>query len=359
MLTRLLPLALVVALPASQAPAATIVAYDATTLGGPIWDRPRFDGSGLDRIGTGARFHHQPFSVGTDGPYSFRSVQNNSVTSDPVATWDGALFLYEGGFDPTRPLENFRLGNDDLTFIGDSGFRDVPLTAGVQYHLVTTGLTGRHAGVFTNSIAGPGDIFLSRRNFAYDATTEGGDRWHRPTERGTRLAFDGVASDPAGNVPFHVQEFSVSETDSYDVLGFFNPRWFGMLFLYRQAFDPQDPLTNFVVGGAEFPSVGISGFTGISLEAGEPYFLVTTGYVNGEFGSFTNVVTGPGTVSFGPTADLAPPFKPDPDQPPIATPIPLPGTLPLLLAAVTAIGLAARRRGRRCAPTDSGLAQAA
>lgn len=329
--------------------ASTIVGYDSSTLRGPVWDRPNFAGTGLASLGAGATFHAQSFSVAVDGTYSVRSVHNNSIEGDRSRNWDGATFLYEGSFSPTRPLDNLLMGDYLARESGTTGFDDVPLTAGQTYHLITSGVRSSDAGIFTTSIFGPGDIFLTQRNFAYDATTIGGGRWHKPLPGGNGF-YPGA---PAAI--HHVQEFSVSETDLYDFLGFANRRdsqWGLGVFLYEQAFNPASPLTNLVSGEVDWPDFGIASFNRVPLEQGVPYFLVTSGRDNREAGPFTNIVTGPGTVTFGPTPDPLPPFKPEPELPPGLQPgggtpgpavIPLPASLPLLLAALAALGLLARR----------------
>ena len=336
-------IAIACAVVAAAAPvsAATIVSYDASTLGGPVWDRPDTGGSAVSPVGSGTTFFSQPFSVAEDGAYSFRGRHGNPAGQQPGATWGGVTFLYEGGFNSTQPLDNFVVADLGSGGAGATEIDDVPLTAGQKYHLVTTGFDSRQAGIFTNDIFGPGDIFLSKRNFTYDATTLGGERWHKPVPSGTQL------SPTATNAIYHVQEFSVSETELYDVLGFADwqeNQWGLAMFLYSAAFDPADPLANFVIREQDLPASGISGFTGVPLDQGEPYFLVTSGRDNTEAGDFTNIVTGPGTVTFGATETPDPPFKPEPELPPPSV-IPVPASLPLLLAALAGLGLAARRRG--------------
>ncbi|MGL5017988.1 MAG: PEP-CTERM sorting domain-containing protein, partial [Luteolibacter sp.] len=87
------------------------------------------------------------------GLYSFLSIANF-----PKA-WDNFSFLYAGSFNPTAPLANVLIGNDDQPTVGLSGF-SYNLTADSQYFFVTTGFGNSDFGTFTNTISGPGNVFL-------------------------------------------------------------------------------------------------------------------------------------------------------------------------------------------------------
>ena len=68
------------------------------------------------------------------------------------------------------------------------------------------------------------------------------------------------------------------------------------------AFDPMNQSLNFVAGNDDGNAgIGSSDFTTM-LTPGVDYFLVTTAFSNGDFGNFTNTITGPGDV-------LCPPFS--------------------------------------------------
>jgi hypothetical protein len=139
---------------------AASVQYSGTTVGQPTWNRPVDNGSNaptsLSSIGTNVSYSVQEFSVDASGLYNF--------LSDAVSrTWDNYLFLYQNSFNPTTPLTNAVIGNDDFNFIGRSAFNDVSLTAGRSYFLVTTGYTNDSAGSFTNTVSGSGNITLGSR----------------------------------------------------------------------------------------------------------------------------------------------------------------------------------------------------
>lgn len=129
------------------------VQYSNTVVGGPTWNRPFEDCSGLSSSGTGVPRHVQPFSVSANGSYDLTSVQDGG--------WDGFLLLYINTFDPNNPLTNCIAGDDDgANGIGESEILGVALTAGTQYILVTTSFDPTEQGTFTNTLDGPGIITL-------------------------------------------------------------------------------------------------------------------------------------------------------------------------------------------------------
>lgn len=141
---------------------AASVQYSGTTVGQPTWNRPLDNGSNaptsLSSVGTNVSYSVQEFSVDASGLYNF--------LSDAVSptNWDNYLFLYQNSFNPTTPLTNAVIGNDDFNFIiGRSAFNDVSLTTGRSYFLVTTGYDNFDAGSFTNTVSGSGNITLGSR----------------------------------------------------------------------------------------------------------------------------------------------------------------------------------------------------
>jgi uncharacterized repeat protein (TIGR01451 family) len=126
------------------------VSYGGTIVGGPEWDRPFADCSGVSTLGP-VRYHVEAFSVGANGSYTVNSVQPG---------WDGFILVYQGFFNPAAPNSNCLAGNDDGNGgIGTSDL-EVPLTASVQYLLVTTAFENGEEGAFTNTFDGPGPIIL-------------------------------------------------------------------------------------------------------------------------------------------------------------------------------------------------------
>ncbi|MBT9487978.1 MAG: PEP-CTERM sorting domain-containing protein [Rubrivivax sp.] len=127
--------------------------YVDDTTGGPTFDRPFEDFSGLSPSGLGVVYDSFSFSVDTAGSYVFRSF------ALPLsAPWDNFLFLYQGSFDANNPLVNGIAGNDDFNAtIGRSGF-EISLATGVAYTLVTAGFESDEMGRYVNVIRGPGEI---------------------------------------------------------------------------------------------------------------------------------------------------------------------------------------------------------
>jgi len=125
--------------------------YTGNTTGGPTFNRPLEDGSGLSAVGTAVRYNLLQFTVSTSGSYNFLSLPN-------TPNYDNFLLLYVNNFNPASPLANFGIGDDDTGGVGVSSAFSFSLTAGTQYFLVTTGFDNSDFGAFTNSIDGPGTV---------------------------------------------------------------------------------------------------------------------------------------------------------------------------------------------------------
>lgn len=138
---------------AMAVPASAAFYVDDTT-GGPTFNRALEDFSGLSAVGTDVAFDTYGFTVSASGDYSVRSFAEGFLRGDP---WDQFIFLYSGSFDPSQPLVNGVIADDDFNEIGRSGF-DIALNAGTTYFLVTTGFENDDQGRFVNIIRGPGDV---------------------------------------------------------------------------------------------------------------------------------------------------------------------------------------------------------
>jgi hypothetical protein len=78
--------------------------------------------------------------------------------------------------------------------------------------------------------------------------------------------------------------------------------WDGYLHLYEVCFDPLDQLTGLLAGDDDGPGgVGTSQILDTPLVTGTEYYLITSGFGAGDFGDFTNSITGPGVVTCGST----------------------------------------------------------
>lgn len=134
------------ALAVVAAPAAA-QSYNATTVGGPTFNRP-VNCTTLSGVGTAVRYHVQPVWAASSGLRTFTSVATTP------AGWDNFLLLYSAAWNPATPLTGCLALNDDGPLgIGQSQF-SFNMLAGVQYFLVTTGFENSDAGAFTNTITG-------------------------------------------------------------------------------------------------------------------------------------------------------------------------------------------------------------
>ena len=126
--------------------------------------------------------------------------------------------------------------------------------------------------------------------FSYNGDTTGGPTYTRTVENGTALSIVGTG------VRYDAQQFTVSVAGNYlfSSLSVLPQGWDNFTFLYS-TFDPSDALSGYLAGSDDFTDVGTSAFSA-TLTPGT-YTFVTTGYSNGNFGSFSNSILGPGTIT--------------------------------------------------------------
>jgi hypothetical protein len=127
---------------------ALIYTYTGSTAGGPTFNRPLEDGSGLSGIGTAVSYSTFEFSVSVAGEYTF-------MTTAP--SYDPFVLLYSPSFNPGSALGNFVAGNDDLLGFTTSGV-SATLSTGVNYVFVNTGFGNTDFGSFSTTIGGPGSV---------------------------------------------------------------------------------------------------------------------------------------------------------------------------------------------------------
>lgn len=163
---------------------------------------------------------------------------------------------------------------------------------------------------------------------AYSGDTTGGPSWDRPFA-------DGTCCSALGPVVYETEMLFVDTTAAYDINSV-QDGWDGYLLIYQDNFDPLNQSANFYAGDDDGNGgIGTSDIEGLTLEAGRPYIVVTTGFAAGDAGTYTNSVTGPGNISFG-----APVSEP-------ALPVPSLGTWSSLLLMLTMAGMAVLSLQRR------------
>lgn len=150
---------------------------------------------------------------------------------------------------------------------------------------------------------------VAQAQIVYSGTTVGEATFNRPIDNG--LSAPTTLSGVGTAVPYQARTFTVSTTGNYDLASISgDPSTFdNYTVLYQGAFDPAAPLTNAVrANDDDNDTVGISGFIGQTLTAGQSYTLVTTGYENVDAGAFDNSIRlqsvfQTGTTVGGPTWD--------------------------------------------------------
>lgn len=117
----------------------------------------------------------------------------------------------------------------------------------------------------------------------------GGIVWTRPLADGSDLSAVGV------DVSYHIYgpitvdtdgNYTFSSTQDFD----------GVIFVYENAFDPNDQLTNYLAGNDDG---GPGSELSTDLATGTTYYFITTSFSPGDFGTFTTEITGPGEVTCG------------------------------------------------------------
>jgi hypothetical protein len=140
--------------------------FSGTTAGGPTWNRPiaGTPPTTLSGLATDVPYQVTEFQVSASGLYNFLNLATNPLN------WDNYTFLYQGSFNPSAPLANVLIGNDDFPGIGQSGFNNVLLTAGQTYFFVTTGFDNSDFGAFSTSVTGPGLLLFPTQVIPEPAT---------------------------------------------------------------------------------------------------------------------------------------------------------------------------------------------
>lgn len=133
----------------------------------------------------------------------------------------------------------------------------------------------------------------SAGTIVFTGNTSGGPLWNRPVQ-GNPPTPPASSVGTAVNYRFH--QFAVDANGAYSFQTTATGGWDNYTFLYANAFNPLTPFANIIVGNDDNPFIGVSGFT-TNLTAGTTYFLVVTGFDNGNAGAYSAEIRGPGNIA--------------------------------------------------------------
>lgn len=114
-------------------------------------------------------------------------------------------------------------------------------------------------------------------------TTQGQPTFNRPS---------GLGSLSGQIVRYSVQPFFPNVDAECYIQGIQESSYDGMIFLYRNGFNPASPLTNLIAFDDDGPEFGIgeSRIEALALDFSDNYYLVTASFAAGTSGTFSNMV---------------------------------------------------------------------
>ena len=130
--------------------------------------------------------------------------------------------------------------------------------------------------------------------YTYSGTTSPAAVWSRSVDNDKQqpTALSGCGTQ----VPYSVFGFTVDTTGNYTIQSAASG-WDNYTLLYTGAFDAARPLQNAALANDDYNfTSGQAGFGGAALAAGTPYYLVTTGFGNFDYGAFSNSISGAGKI---------------------------------------------------------------
>jgi len=263
-----------------------------STAGAPTFNR-LFACGATSGFANNVAFVEQSFTVSESGNYTITSTQD----------YDGYIHLFEAPFDAANPTVGTCLGVDDdgPGGIGTSELVGMALTACTEYVLVTTGFGNGDSGNFTTAITGGPGMAIANCGGTTDPVCSAAQTdTDTTTPDGTYNRMFGDCTGVSGvgtNVAYSVIPFSVDETGSYTISS--TQAYDGFMTIYEGAFDPLDPAANCLGSNDDGPGgIGTSEVTA-TLNVGTTYFIVIAGFGNGDSGTATNTITGPGSAYCG------------------------------------------------------------
>ncbi len=123
------------------------------------------------------------------------------------------------------------------------------------------------------------------------ALTPASMSFNRPTENGQLPP----TRTNTGAFRFSSQQFTVSQSGSY-TMRVTAATFDTYLILYANSFNPASPLTNALIANDDADDAVLLSLITTNLNAGTTYSLVTSSFAPNTFGTFTNSITGPGTI---------------------------------------------------------------
>ncbi len=196
--------------------------------------------------------------------------------------------------------------------------------------VVTTAFGNADFGAFSNTIAGAGTVVPAAPPpppvpvtglVTITGDTTGSPTFNRPLEDLSGLSAIGT------DVAYDSYGFTVDASGTYSFIS--SALFDNFTFLYSPELNTALPLLNAPAGDDDLlPGFTTSGFV-FDLIAGVDYFLVTTGFGNSDFGSYSNTIGGPGNIL---------PIAPEPPA------VSQPASLALILLGFALIPLARVRR---------------
>jgi len=128
--------------------------------------------------------------------------------------------------------------------------------------------------------------------YVYSDTNVGAPEWNRPHTVGDGSSGS-CAISSSGPVRYHSLRFGVDVSGTYTMTSIQD--FDGYLHLYGGSFDPTDQCVGLLALNDDWTGAGNSRIV-FALESGEEYYLITSGWGNGDEGNFTNTIEGPGNI---------------------------------------------------------------
>jgi M6 family metalloprotease-like protein len=228
---------------------------------------------------------------GVDAAQSGPITHSQLSATDITVTGPGTLsFWWKVSSEPTFDRLRFSLDNAEQAGIsGEVDWQQKSLAIPAGTHTLRWIYSKDDSQSVGADAAWLDQVVFTSFNFTAPGTTAGRSLWTRPEQGAPPTEFPRKRT----TVPYDAMRFTVSTTGEYTLTS--TAEWNNYLFLYSNAFDPARQLSNVLLGNDDFGPIGVAGFT-TTLTAGTPYFLVTTGYTNSNFGFYSLNISGVGSV---------------------------------------------------------------